>query len=178
MQPIRARRVPIRRRRPVKTKLGFILLGISLTLGCTHTARFYPVQGALSSQTPAPVLVGKITGSFTPKDISVVLSDGEVCKGHWVMVHPAQVPKGANTATLATTNGMPAAWDTVYGPGFYVSHVLGARLYAQAVATGDKGTVLNVEMYRSPAEHGAIPADAVKGVAKDNKDNIYKLVLQ
>lgn len=162
----------------MKTKLGLILLGISMMLGCSHTARFYPVQGALSAQTPAPVLVGKITGSFTPKDISVVLSDGEVCKGHWAMVHPVQVPKGATTATAATTNGMLSAWDTVYGPGFYVSHVLGARLYAQAVATGDKGSVLNVEMYRAAIDRQALPADAVKGVAKDNKDNIYKLVLQ
>ena len=73
---------------------------------------------------------------------------------------------------------MPSAWDTVYGQGYYVSHVLGARLYAQAVATGNKGTVLNVEMYKAANEHDVIPADAVKGVAKDNKDNIYKLVLQ
>ncbi|MBZ5616294.1 MAG: hypothetical protein LAO23_19975 [Acidobacteriia bacterium] len=162
----------------MKTKLGFILVGISMTLGCTHTVRFYPVQGSLSAQTPSPVLVGKVTGVITPKDISVVLSDGEVCKGHWVIVHPVQVPKGATTATAATTNGMPSAWDTVYGPGFYVSHVLGARLYAQAAVSGDKGTVLNVEMYRPMNEPEAIPGDSVKGVAKDNKGNIYKLVLQ
>lgn len=162
----------------MKTKLGFILLGISMMLGCTRAVRFYPVQGALSAQTPSPVLVGKVTGTFMPKDISVALSDGEVCTGHWVIVHPVQVPKGATTATAAPTNGMPSAWDTVYGAGFYVSHVLGARLYAQAAATGDRGTVLNVEMYQPANEHEATTADSVKGVAKDNKDNIYKLVLQ
>jgi hypothetical protein len=147
-------------------------------LGCSATARLYPVQGALSAQTPLPVLVGKITGvPFTPKDISVVLSDGEVCKGHWVIVHPVQVRKGSTTATAMTTNGMQSAWDTVYGSGFYVSHVLGTRLYAQAVATGDRGTVLNVEMYKPEAEGEDTPSDAIKGIAKDNKDNIYKLVL-
>ncbi|MGO9170301.1 MAG: hypothetical protein ACLP56_25825 [Candidatus Sulfotelmatobacter sp.] len=162
----------------MKTKLVSLLLGISMMLGCTHTVRFYPVQGPLSAQTPSPVLVGKVTGTITPKDISVVLSDGEVCKGHWMIVHPVQVPKGSTTATAVTTNGMPSAWDTVYGSGFYVSHVLGARLYAQAAATGDRGTVLNVEMYRPANEREAIPSDSIKGVAKDNKDNIYKLVLQ
>jgi hypothetical protein len=95
----------------VKFKLCFLLLGIAIMLGCSATARFYPVQGSLSAQTPLPVLVGKVTGvPFTPKGISVVLSDGEVCKGHWVIVHPVQVPKGATTATAAPTNGMQSVW--------------------------------------------------------------------
>lgn len=74
---------------------------------------------------------------------------------------------------------MSSAWDAVYGAGYYVSHVLGAKLHAQAVVSGDRGTVLNVEMYRSEGE----PAGAsnavidIKGIAKDNKDNIYKLVI-
>ena len=161
----------------MKNKLCFILLGISMMLGCTHSARLYPVQGPLSEQTPLPVLVAKITGAFTPGDISVVLSDGEKCKGRWAMVPRAQVPKGANTASAPTTNGMSSVWDTVYGSGFYVAHVLGTRLYAQAVVTGNQGTVLNVEMYKPEGEHESNPVSAVKGVAKDNKDNIYKLVL-
>jgi hypothetical protein len=161
----------------VKLKLCVLLLGISITLGCSHSARLYPVQGPLSAQTPLPVLVAKITGAFTPGDISVVLSDGEKCKGRWAMVPRAQVPKGANTASAPTTNGMSSVWDTVYGSGFYVAHVLGTRLYAQAVVTGNQGTVLNVEMYKPEGEHEGNPVSAVKGVAKDNKDNIYKLVL-
>ena len=110
----------------MKKKLCLLLLGISTMLGCTHTARLYPVQGPLSAQTPLPVLFAKITGAFNPGDISVVLSDGEMCKGRWVLVHPVQAPKGGTTANV-TTNVMSPVWDTVYGPGFYVSHVLGAR---------------------------------------------------
>jgi hypothetical protein len=162
----------------MKLKLCVLLFGISTLVGCSHTARLYPVQGALSAQTPLPVLVAKITtGALYPKDISVVLSDGEVCKGHWVIVPQAQISKGANTASAPATNGMSSVWDTVYGSGFYVSHVLGARAYAQAVATGDRGTVLNVEMYRPLDEHEKTPVDSIKGVARDNKDNVYKLVL-
>ncbi len=70
---------------------------------------------------------------------------------------------------------MSSVWDTVYGSGFYVSHVLGTRLYVQAVIPGNRGTVLNLEMYRSD-EKEPNSVSAIKGVAKDNKDNIYKLV--
>jgi hypothetical protein len=163
----------------VKNKLCFILLGISMMLGCTRTARFYPVQGPLSSQTPLPVPVAKVTFGINPGNIAVVLDDGEVCKGRWAVVPRGQVPKGAATANASTTMGMRSEWDTVYGPGFYVAHVLGAKFYAQVTATGNRGTVLDVEMYRpeNVEEHANLIA-AVKGVAKDNKDNIYKLVLQ
>jgi hypothetical protein len=54
----------------VKKKLCLLLLGISTMLGCTHTARLYPVQGPLSAQTPLPVLFAKIMGTFTPGDHS------------------------------------------------------------------------------------------------------------
>ena len=118
----------------MKNKLCLVLLGISTMLGCSRTARLYPVQGPLSAQTPLPVLVAKVTGAFSPGTISVVLSDGEICKGRWTQVPPVQVPQGANTANAPATNGMSSVWDTVYGSGFYVSHVLGARFYARAVA--------------------------------------------
>jgi hypothetical protein len=92
------------------------------------------------------------------------------------MVPRGQAPKGGDAASAPTTNGMSSVWDTVYGSGFYVSHVLGARFYAQAVASGDRGTVLNVEMYRPLREHEGYVVSSIRGVAKDNKDNIYKLV--
>ena len=159
---------------PVKKKLCFLLLGIVVMLGCTHTVRLYPVQGPLSAQTPLPVLFAKITGAVTPGDISVVLSDGEVCKGHFVLIQPVQPPKNGTTANVTASNGMAPVWDTVYGPGYYVSHVLGARYYAQAVVTGNRGTVFNVELYRSE-QHEENSVGIVRGVAKDNKDNVYKL---
>jgi hypothetical protein len=163
----------------VKLKLCVLLLGVSLMVGCSATARFYPVQGPLSSQTPLPVPVAKVTFGVNPGNISVVLGDGEVCKGRWAVVPRGQVPKGAAAANALTAIGMQPEWDTVYGPGFYVAHVLGTKYYAQVMATGNRGTVLNVEMYRpeNVEEHGNLIA-AVKGVAKDNKDNIYKLVLE
>lgn len=158
----------------MKKKLCFLLLVTSVMLGCSHQYRFYPVQGPLSAQTPLPVLVAKLTGSFpfTSGNISVVLSDGEICSGRWAQMPRVKVPKGANTASAPDTNGMSSAWDTVYGSGFYVSHVLGST-NAQAVASGDRGTVLNVEMYAMPEGDKNV---IVKGIAKDNRGNIYKVV--
>jgi len=145
---------------------------MSMMLSCSHTVRLYPVQGPLSVQKPLPVLVAKITGFSSPKNISAILSDGEVCKGVWNLVPQAKIKKGVNTTIATTTNEMSSIWDTVYGPEFYVSHILGARYYARAVASGNRGTVLNVELYSSGGES----VDAIKGIAKDNQGNIYKLV--
>ena len=156
----------------MKVKLCFLLLGISIMLGCSHTYRFYPVQGPLSAQTPLPVLVAKLTGAISSGNISVVLSDGEVCKGHWAEVPRAKVPKGANTASAPEGNGMSSVWDTVYGSGFYVSQVLGST-NARAVASGDRGKILNVELHATPEGEKTL---IVKGIAKDNKGNIYKVV--
>ncbi len=163
----------------MKIKLGFLLLGISMMFGCTRTARFYPVQGPLTSQTPLPVPVAKVTFGVNPGNLSVVLTDGEICRGRWQVVPRGQVPTGATATGAPATISMQSEWDTVYGAGFYVAHVLGARFYARTTATGDRGTVLNVEMYRPEnVEEGGNLIAVVKGVAKDNKDNIYKLVLQ
>ena len=159
----------------MKSKLYFVLLGVSMMLGCTRTVRFYPVQGPLAAQTPPPVQVAKLTGAFRSGNISVTLNDGEVCKGRWTMVPRPHTTQAANTASAPPTP-LLSVWDTVYGQGFYVSHVLGARLYARAVLTGDRGTTLNVEMYRPESGRERDGLDAIKGVARDNKDNIYKLV--
>jgi len=70
---------------------------------------------------------------------------------------------------------MQPVWDNIYGPGYYVSHVLGTQYYAQTVVTGNRGTTMNVEMFSQPGEKDGSPR--IKGVAKDSRDNIYKLVV-
>lgn len=159
----------------MKNKFRFFILAVFLLSGCRATGRLYPVQGPLSAQTPTPVLFAKLTGAFNSGNLSVVLADGEVCKGHWTTVPGVKPSPGAAPAGTAPPTAMSAVWDTVYGSGFYVSHVLGTRLYVQAVIPGDRGSFLHVEMYR-PGAQEANTAASIKGVAKDNKDNIYKLV--
>src|SRR5947208_16137854 len=88
-------------------------------------------------------------GTALSGNMTVVLADGEVCKGHWATVARPPVAKAGATASTAPDSNMSSVWDTIYGSGFYVSHVLGQRLYVQAVIPGNRGTVLKVEMYRS-----------------------------
>jgi hypothetical protein len=159
----------------MKNNLLFLLLSVSVLAGCRMTGRLYPVQGPLSAQSPTPVLLAKLTGAFNSGNMTVVLADGEVCKGHWATVARPPVAKAGATASTAPDSNLSSVWDTIYGPGFYVSHVLGQRLYVQAVIPGNRRTVLKVEMYRSAGGEPNLHRE-IKGVAKDNKDNIYKLV--
>jgi hypothetical protein len=133
--------------------------------GCVYHARFYPVRGPLAMQTPIPVPRAKLTGPFNSGSISLTLPDGEVCKGRW---HAASAP---------ASNSLQSAWDSVYGQGFYVAHVLGARYYAEATLRGNRGTVLNVEMYRSETsdDPGHDERGPVLGVARDNHGNTFKI---
>lgn len=157
----------------MKSLLALSLLCVSTLTGCA-TARFYPVQGPLSTQTPPPVYVAKFSGAFNSGDLSVVLGGGEVCKGRWAQVPRPKTPDAATAASATTANNLLAEWDTVYGTGFYVANVLGARLYARAVLTGNHGTILNVELYK-PDKVENTTVGAIKGVARDDKGNIYKV---
>ncbi|MFI5098652.1 MAG: hypothetical protein ACHQT6_11830 [Candidatus Acidiferrales bacterium] len=158
----------------MKSFLVPLLLCVSTLPGCGATARLYPVQGPLSLQTPVPIYVAKFTGAFYSGNLSVVLADGEVCKGRWATLPRPNTSSDATAASAASANNLAAEWDTVYGTGFYVAHVLGARLYARAMLTGSRGTLLNVEMYKSNNVENTT-VDAIKGVAKDDKGNIYKV---
>ena len=146
-------------------KLCAAVLFASLMGGCVYHAKFYPVQGPLAEQSPVPVALAKFTGPFSSGNLSLTLPDGEVCKGRW---HATSTP--ANSP-------LQSAWDSTYGKGFYVAHVLGAHLYAQATIRGNRGTVLNVEMYRSETTENTADVERgpVRGVAQDNRGNTYKV---
>jgi hypothetical protein len=147
----------------MKTKLCAILFGISMMLGCAAKGRLYPVQGPLAAQSPVSVYIVKFNGAFAASgNVTITIDDGEVCIGRW-----APVPRNQPAAT--TPNEAAQMWDTVYGAGFYVAHVLGNPL-VRAVITGDQGTILNVEVSKFRNEAGAF-----SGVARDNRGNIYKL---
>jgi len=150
----------------MKSKLCVLLLAICSTVGCSMKTRLYPVQGPLSAQTPVPVLLGKIAGKVNPETVSVVLTDGEVCQGRWIFVNNKRPAKGPNSVTAPSAE-MSGVWESIYGPNYYTSHVVGSKYYAQALAPGNRGTTLHLELNGFE-----------KGVAQDNKGNIYKLVLE
>jgi hypothetical protein len=152
-------------------RLKWVLLAVLLaTAGCTRTARLYPVEPL---NTSAPVIVGKIHGAVRSGDVSFTLADGEVCKGQWNLV-----PLPSSTSKAAPSLLAPI-WDQVYGSGYYVAHVLGTRWYAQAVAKGSRGTTLSLEFHQSATATtpNTDAIAAVRGVAMDSNNRIYKLTL-
>jgi hypothetical protein len=136
--------------------------------GCYQPVRLYPVTPPAPGQTAGAALDGKVTGLFNSGNMTVKLPSGEVCSGHWAVTAPA-----------GPTSDLAGVWDAIYGPGFYVAHVIGERLFTRAVLTGDKGTAITAEMYKP--EHAGpdnvIVVGQIRGVAQDNKGTIYKLTM-
>jgi len=149
----------------MKRKLTSLLFAISTLSGCTAAGHLYPIRGPLSTQSPIPVYNLKMKDALKSGEVSVALDSGETGKSRWKLVPQDK----------SHTAAMPEVWDTIYGPGFYVANVLGNRLYAQSTVTTNRGTILDVEFYKPDAHAQSPEVGAIKGVAKDNKDNIYKL---
>ena len=142
-------------------KLVIALLASVMISGCYARAGLYPVSSSLTPTPTAPIYI-KMTGAFTSGSVSLTLADGEVCKGKW------------KESTATSSNPMIPVWDSIYGNGYYVAHVLGTRLYAEAVLSGQRGTALTIQMYRreSGDKDEITP---IRGVAKDNHGTAYKV---
>ena len=155
----------------MKTKLCALFLAVAMLSGCYGYMHFYPAQGPLAAQTPLPVFKAKFTGR-TSGDVTMPFVGGEVCTGHWTHVDRSNNANGTQTVTAAGKPDMAAVWDTVYGPGFYTGHVLGNGYYGTAVLTGDRGSTVDLEFIISGDEEFR----SLRGVARDNHGNIYKVV--
>jgi hypothetical protein len=142
----------------MKRIAGTLLVCFALT-GCLATGHLYPVGGPLSSQSPIPTYT--VSLAAPPGYLTTTLADGETCKGSSVQVAPTD-PSARDHA---------ADWDTVYGAGFFQAHVLGNPALERGALTGAKGTCLEFELYMSrPGQ-----VTSIKGVAKDDKGNVFKL---
>jgi hypothetical protein len=131
------------------------------------------VQGPLAEQKPLPVLVGKVTAANPNSgSVFVTLPDGERCEGKWKAV---DAPSKTTTTSADASSNLAGDWDLIYGSGFYVSHVLGARSYARAQMAGGKGTKVEFEMYRPDTSVQSTESHPLQGVAKDDKGNVYKV---
>jgi hypothetical protein len=143
--------------------LALLSLISILAVGCLVMVpgHLYPVQGTLSTRTPAPIYKVTLSGVYKTGTMTATLEDGEVCHGSW----------GAVRQDDPSAGQMSSEWDRVYGRGFFTANVLGNPVFARAVLTGTKGTILNVEFYDPTPGNVA----NVKGIAKDGTGNIFKL---
>jgi hypothetical protein len=172
----------------MKMKFALVLLGICMISGCHGYGHLYPVEGPLASLTPPPIYTAKITllanwskpitvgahANDRKGIFSVVLANGEQFQGPWSLTYEKAGAQSASSG-VSDKKSLPAAWDTVYGQGYYVAHVLGSPLFVHAEMTGNQGTVLDVEWYEYAFGNDEAGGIASKGIAKDSKGNIYKL---
>lgn len=152
----------------------FALLSLVAALtGCVSLSApgaFSPVKGPLSEQSPTPpTYVAKFSGVLSGT-ISAVLANGEVCTGPWSLLSKtAPASTTASAGDVAPTD-TAADWDFVYGPGFYVAHVVGNKLSIRSTLIGNLGTTMYVEATNENNTRGN-----TKGIALDNKGNLYKV---
>lgn len=153
-------------RSPHRLSYAPLVLAVMLLSGCVIMVpgHLYPVQGPLASADPPPIYSLTMNGVYNSGTLTATLPDGEKCAGDWSAISPND----------PNAKQMSAAWDTVYGAGFFVAHVLGNPVVAGAVLKGNRGTTLNVELYDPK------PGDimAVEGVATDNNGNLFKLTME
>jgi hypothetical protein len=139
-----------------------ILCAVVLMSGCYMNAKLYPVSGPAPNVTQQPVLSARLSGVLNSGSISINMPDGKVRKGSWTRM----------AATSDSSSQMQGVWDSVYGSGYYLAHVVGRRLYAQGSVTGEQGNVYQVEFYKTDN----VQELHLFGIAKDSSGTIYKIV--
>lgn len=126
----------------------------------------YPVLGPMAAQAPPPMMTAKFHGT-TSGEFSLTQVNGETFHGKWASLIPSFV--NAKTpeipASYLPQPNLAFAWDAVYGQGYFLARVLGTRI-KQVVATGDRGTVIQMECFLGD----------LNGVAVDSKGNLFKVV--
>jgi hypothetical protein len=147
------------------------VFSLFILIGC-FSARvlMYPVDGPLSTQRPLPVVRAKKTGLMSGT-FSLVLPGGEVCQGPWSLVRPVNGQHSEGQSESSSERDLSGAWNSIYGAGFYVANVLGARQYGRAKLIGNRGSIVFLEMYC-----GEVKNAPVLGVAQDNDGNTFKVI--
>lgn len=121
-----------------------------------------PVNGPLSEQRPVPVLQLKAEGiTGNSGRVTMVMPGGELCEGRWSSAAGAGLAYGS--ASLLSEYG------SAYLSGFSISTGHGQNP-GQALVVCPSGRVLQIEFVSGAGTGNGF------GIAKDNEENIYRLV--
>jgi hypothetical protein len=158
----------------VTLHLALAVAAFAFAVAPSHAQQLDPVKGPMSLQAPGPFYEGSKGGGTYGYSIksdfgrvkSFSYANGETLKGkaEWATASAAdaQTPSGADSNSPQPN--LIAAWDLVYGPGYYAANVAGKKVL-QGTFTGDKGTTLQVQSL-----------DNFVAVGVDNQGNLYKIV--
>jgi hypothetical protein len=157
---------------PRLIRLSIVFAAMFFAVKPTWGQQMDPVKGPMALQAPGPFWEGTRGGgtySYVIKsDFGRVkqfsYADGERLKGKpdWTIASAADATAAENADTGQPS--LAAAWDLVYGAGYYAAHIAGNKIL-QGTFTGDKGTVLRVQSL-----------DHFIAVGADNHGNLYKIV--
>lgn len=131
---------------------------VLLIFGCTRSARLYN----LTTGEVVPVQFsynGRGKGTLT-----ALAASGEKFKGEYVTMPSGEVTWGSIYASVYGPNGSAS------GSGSTFSSRTDARQRGTAIATGDKGTIIQCEYFTSALNGGGA------GGCKDNHGVLYKLM--
>lgn len=143
--------------------LTVLVSTVTLLSGCIigGGGHLFPVQGPAAGKNPGAVYSMSVTGAFSTGTLTATLENNESCSGTWLQLKD----------TDSSAGQMSAQWDQVYGPGFFVAHVLGSGALIHGTLACKQGTTLNAEFFRTnPGSLGGS-----QGVALDSKGNLYKV---
>jgi hypothetical protein len=155
-------------------KLALAIAAVAFTVAPSHAQQLDPVKGPMSLQAPGPFFEGYKGGGTYGYSIksdfgrvkSFSYANGEMLKGKCDSTTAASVDTGAPAASDSASpqQNLAAAWDLIYGQGYYAAHVAGNKVL-EGTFTGDKGTTLHVQSL-----------DNFVAVGADNQGNLYKIV--
>ena len=134
----------------------FACASAGCAVGVIH---LYPVEASSVAQPQNSIVRGNIIYALASATISFQLPDGEKFSG------PCTIGSAAGV-----NDDLKGTWDSVYGHGDYLAHVVGSPNHCTATLTGSRGTVFHVESYNETAQ-------TLKGIAQDSRGDIYKLGL-
>jgi hypothetical protein len=138
--------------------LAWIAISIAIGGCAAGGIHLYPVDASTDGQPPKPILSGTIIYVGPTATISFHLPTGEKFSGPCAFGSAAGV-----------NDDLKAAWDSVYGQGDYVAHVVGSPTHCTAKLTGSRQTIFRLQAYNETAD------TPLKGIAEDSDGNIYKL---
>jgi hypothetical protein len=136
-----------------------VVLSLFLMASCAKKARMYNL--ATGEVTPVEF---SYNGTGKGK-LSAVATSGEKFTGEYVTLAGGQTNWGNIYATVYGPNG-----KAVSGTSTAVSSTTDAKQRGTAIATGDKGTIIQCEYVTSAWNGGG------SGACKDNHDVLYKLM--
>jgi len=158
----------------VTLNLALAIVALAFAVTPSRAQQLDPVKGPMSLQAPGPFYEGSKGGGTYGYSIksdfervqSFSYANGEILKGksEWVTASSAEAQTSAAPDSNSPQPNIIAAWDLVYGNGYYASHVAGNKIL-RGTFTGDKGTILQVESL-----------DNFLAVGVDNQGNLYKIV--